>query len=396
MCMNAVISSLRTCILTFAIIAAAITVPAQPAPIVEPFDNNDKQWPFIGNGNGYTLEIANGHLSMDGNMTAIHTFKNAGLTEEMNFGLYTRLIFLNGSSQGWMGLRFCMSEDATKYIGFILNNDQGFMIVVNNGKKYEVLRESRSQVVKSYDYNSLTVVKNGTTYKFLINDKQVYEEKIKSFFGPLVGFITNQNMKMQIDEFQLYDPKKGRAIIADNSILSSVQLSQSKDASLLDLLTEKKDDTPADFEDFLSNFQQLPSPYYFSPDNAQGTEVTNLPFTQKTFYRTVAASVRNKTMYALGKLGECGDGYSLLMMNRYLINRQDVSRFFFVAFNKKGEVMGEKEIGSMTKENGEFFNVIEFKTFRDGNVINAEATETYHNGHREKKNTRFNATLCNL
>jgi hypothetical protein len=101
-------------------------------------------------------------------------------------------------------------------------------------------------------------------------------------------------------------------------------------------------------------------------------------------------------MYAMGKLGECGEGYSLLMMNRYFINRQDVSRFFVVAFNKNGEQTGEKEIGSMTKENGEFFNVIEFKTYRDGNVINAEATETYNNGHREKKNTRFNATLCNL
>ena len=86
----------------------------------------------------------------------------------------------------------------------------------------------------------------------------------------------------------------------------------------------------------------------------------------------------------------------MMMMNRFVINRQDNSRFFIVAFNSKGEYVAEKEIGSMTKENGEFFNVIEFKTFRDGNVINAEATETYQNGHREKKNTRFNATLCNL
>lgn len=394
--MFAVRSKVSNGILLLSILLSAAGVFAQPTPIVEPFDTNDRQWPFIGNGDGYTLTIDNGHLSMDGNMTAIHTFKNAGLTEEMNFGLYTRLIFLNGSSQGWMGLRFCMSEDATKYIGFILNNDQGFMVVVNNGKKYEVLRESRSQVVKSYDYNSLTVLKTGTTYKFLINDKQVYEDKIKSFFGPLIGFITNQNMKMQVDELQLYDPKKGRATIAENSILSSVQLSQSKDASLLDLLTEKKSEAPPEFDEFLSSFQQLPSPYYFSPENAQGTEVTSLPFTQKIFYRTVAASVRNKTMYALGKLAECGEGYSLLMMNRYFINRQDNSRFFIVAFNKKGEYIAEKEIGAMTKENGQFFNVIEFKTYRDGNVINVEATETYQNGHREKKNTRFNATLCNL
>jgi hypothetical protein len=372
-----------------------LTASAQFKPIIEPFNNNDHQWPFIGNGNGYTLEISNGHLSMDGNTTAIHTFKNAGITEEMDFALYTRLIFLNGSSQGWMGLRFAMNEEADKYIGFILNNDQGFMVVVNNGKKYDVLRESRSLVVKSYDYNSLSVIKSGTTYKFLINDKQVYEDKIKSFFGPLVGFITNTNMKMQVDEFQLYDSKKGRATISDNSILSSVQMSQSKDVSLLDILNDKVEATP-EFKEFLSNFQQLPSPYYFTPENAQGTEVTNLPFTQKIFYGHVAATVRNKTMYAMGKLGECGEGYSLLMMNRYFINRQDVSRFFVVAFNKKGEQTGEKEIGSMTKENGEFFNVIEFKTYRDGNVINAEATEIYHNGHREKKNTRFNATLCNL
>jgi hypothetical protein len=373
---------------------AVLQAKGQELYMVESFDNNDKGWPFIGVGDGYNISIEKGHLVMDGNRTAIHTYKKTGLTEDSSVAIYVRLIFLTGDHLGWMGIRFGMSEQADKYCSFVLNNDKGFLIGVSNGKKYETVRQGKSLLVKSYDYNTLTVIKNGLNYKFLINDKQVHEAKIKNFFGPMVGLVTNMNMKMQVDELEMYDPKSGRMIISSNSELSSVQLSTGG-GSLEDLLI-KKDAAPEDFQEFLSNFGQLPSPYYFSPETGQGTDVSHLSFTQKNFYKYVAANVRGKTMYALGKLSECGQGYALLMMNRYFINNQDVSRFVVVAFNSKGEITGEKEVGSMVKEGGDIFNVIDFKAYRDGAVVNIEATQTYHNGNKQKSSVRFNTSLCNF
>lgn len=363
--------------------------------LVEPFDNNNNNWPFLEHGDGYSISIENGHLVMDGNTTAIHCFKQLPITAETDFAVHSRMSFIEGNHLGWMGLRFAMSDQADKYISFVYNNDKGFLIGVNNGKKYDVIRESKSLLVKPYDYNTLTVIKSGTTYKFLLNDKQVHEEKIKSFFGPMFGVITNMNMKMQVDEFQVYDPKKGKAEINDNSVLSTIELSNTTGGTFENLVN-LNDDAPPEYKEFLTNFGQLPSPYYFSPETGQGVDVSQLPFTQKNFYQYVLGNVRNKAMWAVGKLGECGSGVSLLMLNRYNINNQDVSRFIIVAFNEKGEMTGQKEIGAMVKEGGSIFQILDFKTYRDGNVINAEATTTYQNGHKERTSVRFNATICNL
>lgn len=360
------------------------------------FDNNDQGWPFIGRSDGFSILIENSHLVMDGNTTAIHSFRKADLTEETDFAIDSRMIFVNGNHLGWMGIRFMMSEKADKYCSFVYNNDKGFLISKYNGKKSEVIRESKSTVVKPYDYNSLTVIKKGTTYKFLINDKQVHEEKIKDFFGPMAGVITNQNMKMQVDEFQVYDPSKGKTVGASSATILSTFQSGSTLSSVEDILPAEKPVLPADFQEFIDQFGQINYPYYFSPETGQGLEVSNLEFTQKTFYKYVNSNVHDKVMWAMGKLADCKDGIAVLMMNRYRINAQDVSRFIVVSFNYKGEIIGEKEVGAMVKENGSFFKMIDFKAYKENNVVNVEATETFHNGNKQRNSVRFNTAMCNF
>lgn len=372
------------------------TAQAQQPYFVETFDEGNETWPFVGSGEGYSISISNGHLIMNGNQTAIHSLKKTTLTEDANFGIYARMIFIDGSHLGWMGIRFMMNEAGDKFCSFVYNNDKGFLIALHNGKKDETLRESKSQVIKPYDYNSLSLVKSGNTYKFLINDKQVFEEKIKSFYGPLVGVMTNANMQMQVDEFQIYDPKVGRKNTSDVKLLSSMDLSSSSGTELGELLTQSHKELPPEFDEFLSNFYQLNFPYYFSPETAKAVEVTNLSFTQKNFYTYVAGNVLDKNMWALGKLSECAEGYALLMMNRYTINRQDVSRFFVIVFDRSGAKVAEKEVGAMVKEDGDFFKVIDFKAYRDGNVVNVEATETFHNGNKQRNSVRYNTLLCNF
>ncbi len=367
---------------------------AQVVTFADSFKDNSRNWPFVGDAGQYSISISDGHLLINATNTAIHTFLNIGTTEETDFALHTRMMFLEGDQTGWMGMRFAMNTEVSKYCVFTYNNDKRFMIAISNGKKYDILREFVSQVVKPYDYNTLTVVKKGSLYKFLINDKQVFESKIKVFYGPMISLITNSNMKIKIDEFQVYDPAKGRQTLTDDNSLKMMQ-SVTDHVSIENLISSSAD-LPPDFNEFLLKFNDVAFPYYFKPETAQGADVTDLSFTQKTFYQHVASSVSNKTMWALGKLSECGDGYALLMMNRYFINRQDVSRFIVVAFDKKGNIISEKEVGAMVKESGSFFKVVDFKSYRDGNVINVEATETFHNGRRESRSVRFNTALCNF
>lgn len=366
---------------------------AQLKPFAEAFVDNKNQWPFIEKGNGYSISIDGGHLIMDANTTAIHTFKNLNLDEDYDFALEARMIFINGSRLGWMGFRFGMNEDANKFISFVYNNDKGFMIGTNNGKKYQTIRESKSHTVKPYDYNTLTVIKTGTTYRFLINEKQVHEAKIKAFYGPMVSLVTNTNMKMQVDDVQLYDPKKGKQKLQSDKELPALDTDLSLE-NLEEILNDEK--LPDDYKTFLDNFVQLPSPFIFHPETGQGVDVSHLTFTQKTFYKYVASNVRNKSIWAIGKLGECKNGEAVLVLNRYLINNQDVSRFIVVAFDKKGNLVGEKEVGAIVKEGDSLFQLLDFKAYRDGDVINVEGTVTYHNGNKERNNVRFNTALCNL
>lgn len=363
---------------------------AQEPYLAESFSNNEQQWPFLGQGDGYSISIENGHLVLNGNTTAIQTFRKVTVSAEMDFAIYARMIFLNGDHTGWMGVRFMMNETADKYCTFSINNDKGFLISERNGKKYEVIRQSVSQVVLPDDYNTLTVVKKGSTYKFLINDKQVHEVKIKSFYGSYIGLMTNSNMAMQVDEVQVYDPVAGRKRINNSDHISgiSTSLPQKQISSTLQ-------NASPEFEEFLTKFPSLAFPYYFHPENAQGVDISHLPFAQHTFYQYAVSNVRNRQVWAMGKLSECGEGLALLVMNRYQINDQDVSKFVVAIFDSNGVLKQEKDIGMMVKEFGEFFKVIEFKAYRDANAMNIEATEIFHNGNKLRNSVRYNTHLCN-
>ncbi len=364
---------------------------AQEPYLAESFSNNEQQWPFLGQGNGYSISIENGHLVLNGNTTAIHTFKKVAIAPEMDFAIDARMIFLNGDHAGWMGIRFLMDEEAGKYYTFAINNDKGFLISERNGKKYEVIRQSVSQVVLPYDYNTLTVLKKGSGYKFLINDKQVHEVKIKSFYGSLIGLMTNQNMAMQVDEVQVYDPVEGRKKVSGSDRISNMSTNavpQSKGAAGIK-------NTSPEFQEFLSQFPSLNFPYYFYPENAQGLDISHLPFAQSAFYQYAVSSVRNRQVWAMGRLSECGEGLALLVMTRYQINDQDVSKFVVAVFDANGVLKQEKDIGMMVKEFDGFFKVIEFKAYRDANAMNIEAKETFHTGSKIRNSVRYNTHLCN-
>lgn len=365
--------------------AICFSVQGQSKSFVENFSDNQQDWPFIGATNDYSIVIERGHLVMHAKATAIHTYKSIDISQDDDIAYYTNMIFVGGDHTAWIGLHFNMNASADKYFSFVYNNDKEFLISERAGKKYEVHRQSKSQVIKPYDYNSLTVIKKGSTYKFLINDKQVHELKIRNTYGPLLGITANSNTQIKVDEVQVYDPAIGRQEVYDDE---SAFLAADVNANV------KRETTPA-FQEFLNQFARVAFPYYFHPQNAQGVDVSSYPIVQKTFYQYVSENVRNKQMWAMCQLSDCGEGYALLMMNRYQINQQDISRFFVAVFDPSGKLLQEREVGEMVKEGSSFFKVIEFKAYKEGNVMNIEATQTFSNGNKSRNSVRFNTVLCN-
>ena len=246
--------------------------------LADGFDYNRNKW-FEEVTAAYGFKIQEGHLVIDANTTSVHTFQNVGITKDDDFGMHARMIFFNGTSEGWMGVRFGMSEDATKYITFSYNNAQGFLITSHFGKKSEVLRQSKSTLIKPYDYNTLTVIKRSGEYQFLINDKQVFRDAIKPFFGPMIALYVSQNMSLRVDEVQVFDPKKGKQrIVASQATMAKVEEQDVKNI----ILTEE---LPPDFQQFYNQFEKFAFPYDYSTVINQARDVSQLPFVQQNYYQ---------------------------------------------------------------------------------------------------------------
>lgn len=357
--------------------------------LAEGFDDNRNRW-FEESTKDYSFKVEDGHMVIHAYTTAVHTYNNVGAGKDDSFGVHARLIFFNGSSEGWMGIRFGMSEDAKKYLTFCYNNAQGFLVSINNGKKYEVLRESKSAVVKPYDYNTLTVIKSETSYKFLINDKQVFQDEIKPFFGPLVGLFVSQNMSMRVDEIQVFDPRKGKQKI----VASQATVAKNDDQSVKDIILTKQ--LPPDFQQFYETFEKYAFPYDFSTVINRAKMVNDLPFVRKNFYEYDLSTTKDHNVWAVAILSVCQNGYTFLVGNQYTHGIQKTFRFSVEAFDNKGIRLGSKTIGSIVEENDKYYQTLHFRVSQQGASITFNVEETYFNGNVNKSLVSFNGDLCNL
>ncbi|MCE2998012.1 MAG: hypothetical protein ACK5RG_01285 [Cyclobacteriaceae bacterium] len=357
--------------------------------LADGFDDNRNKW-FEEVTAAYGFKIQDGHLVIDANTTSVHTFQNVGISKDDDFGMHARMIFFNGTSEGWMGVRFGMSEDAKKYLTFSYNNAQGFLITAHFGKKYEVLRQSKSTVIKPYDYNTLTVIKRAGEYQFLINDKQVYRDAIKPFFGPMIALYVSENMSLRVDEVQVFDPKKGKQrIVASQATMAKVEEKDVKDI----ILTEE---LPPDFQQFYNQFEKFAFPYDYSTVINQAKDVSQLPFVQKNYYQYELSTTRDHYTFALAILSVCQNGYTFLMGHKYTTGIQRVFRISIEAFDKKGNKLGSKNVGSTSEENGRYYQTLHFRVSQKAASVNFDVEETYFNGNVNKRLVSFNGDLCNL
>lgn len=376
----------------FVIVISFVASLAQSQSIqylADGFDDNRNKWEEEVTA-AYSFKIQEGHLVIDANTASVHTFQNVGITKEDDFGLHARMIFFNGTSEGWMGIRFGMSEDAKKYLTFSYNNAQGFLITANFGKKYEVLRQSKSTVIKPYDYNTLTVIKRSGEYQFLINDKQVFRDAIKPFFGPMIALYVSENMSLRVDEVQVFDPKKGKQrIIASQATMAKVEEQDVKSI----ILTEE---LPPDFQQFYDHFQKFAFPYDYSTVINQAKDVSQLPFVQQNFYQYDLSTTRDHHVWAIAILSVCQNGYTFLVGNQYTTGIQRVFRISIEAFDKKGNKLGSKTVGSTVEENDKYYQTLHFRVSQKSASVNFDVEETYFNGNVRKNLVSFNGDLCNL
>jgi hypothetical protein len=359
--------------------------------IADGFDDNHNRW-MEANTAEYRFQITEGHLAIDANSVSVHNYQNILAAAEDTYAIHTRMIFLNGTSEGWMGLRFNMSEDATRYLTFSYNNAQGFLVTNNSGKKHEVLRESKSVVIKPYDYNTLTIVKKEKSYQFLINDKQVFQDDIKSFYGSMAGVYVSKNMSIKVDEFQVYDVRRGRQKI----VSSQVTMAKASDSDVKQIIAQQSSMSD-DFRTFYDAFFKAAFPYEYSTVIKYSKNINHIPFVQKTFFEFDLSTMRYHNVHAMTILSACQGGYTFLIAEEYgPTSIQDVIKFVIVAYDNQGNLLGRKDVGSEVKENGKYFQTLDFRVTQSGSSIVFNVQETYYTGNVNKRLVSFNGDICNL
>ncbi|WP_323756774.1 hypothetical protein [Roseivirga sp.] len=177
----------------------------------EKFDDNKNGWPFLGNHEGYSLAIQNGHLRIESTSdVGIQTFINPNVNKE-DYGLSAKMILEKGDAEGFIGIRFGMSEDGESYYSFLYDNT-GFYGVYKYDKKMKKLSSGKAEgVVKKFEYNDLLVIKEGKKFSFEINGEQIYSANLKTF-GDFIAIKTSPRTTVMVDEINIYDDKKASDI----------------------------------------------------------------------------------------------------------------------------------------------------------------------------------------
>lgn len=373
---------------------------AQLSYFQDDFNDNSKNWSVNG-GDDYSMNIQNGHFVIQTGNVHVQATQNVALNKDMDFSVAARMVFLEGADDQLMGIRVLMSEDLQKYYSFVYDNKGNFLIS-HFDEKSKILVDSRSPSVKPYDYNVLRVQKAGKYYRFYINDIQVLETTIKDFYGPMIGFKSGQQTKMQVDKIWVYNWRELNKVTSNpmeylfkDSPQPTTVANNSTAATPVSQPAKLAPEGSPEFKEFMVNFDQLNLPYQFNYQTAKARDITNLPFVREKYFKYVNSNVRENTIWALGLVAQCPDGFVLLLMSRYKINNQDNSRFFIERFDVNGKSLSSKDLGFTTKEGGEFFQMLNFSITKESTAVSINTSLRYQNGNTEKNTIHFNPELCN-
>lgn len=354
-------------------------------PFTEKFDATNIAWNLKVTD---PARVERGHLLINPHASAaVALMVEPDVSPDQDFAIHARIIFTDGLQSAYGGIRFI--ANGRRYARFAINNQRSFVISTFD-REEEQLRISVSQVIRPLDYNTLTVIKTGNNFRFLINDKQVFEAKIKGLEGTQAGIIADKGLAAAVDEFQIYDPKKGREKLPPGDINQRVPDASGGLEDLLQVNTR-----PAEYESFFKSFTSYEFPLELGQLVDKAADVSRLPFTRKTFFAYDGEKLRYHNILSLALLAVCPNADAYLVASMYGIQQQDIIRYSVDFFDKQGNKLESKEIGSRVTESGNLWKTVDFDITQNGQSVIIDATESFQNGNKTKNSVAFHRGNCN-
>ena len=183
--------------------------PDEIHPLLENFDDNQRNWLGVGDQDESFGEIADGIFHYENLQLDADSARYSGLLQSIddqrNFAVETRLRFVGGIDERTFGL--ALGRDgktgARRYL--TIANNQTFRAGYNYGKQWhtDVPTTEAQDLIKANDYNTLGIQNIGNTVYYLINDTVVGRAQRTPYLGRGYGFTTSSGVSIDVDHYHL-------------------------------------------------------------------------------------------------------------------------------------------------------------------------------------------------
>ena len=169
--------------------------------LFEGFNNNNNYWSEVNSSDNYA-SVENGDYIIQRKVSSggyAPTIKKY-IDTNRDFRITAQIKKVSGVNNNGFGIVFGR-KDTDNQNQFFISSDGSYIINKTVNKKRTYIKEwTKSTHIKTGNgaYNYLKVQKDGSKYKFYINDKLVYTTYSTKFYGDKVGFIIYDKIKMSV------------------------------------------------------------------------------------------------------------------------------------------------------------------------------------------------------
>lgn len=176
----------------------------------EEFSNNINKWPQINNA-ACTLQIQNGNYFIRNNQSGVSQNSHIiplKLDYSQNFTIETKVKWLAGPENQGFGLVFGGKNEKNNYIGNhlryeISRNGHYCIVFEDKGAVCPMVPWTKTDKVRTNDYNFLTVVKVGSDFHFYLNGQCLITLPNLQLYGNKIGLVAESQVHMAADYLKI-------------------------------------------------------------------------------------------------------------------------------------------------------------------------------------------------
>lgn len=164
------------------------------------FEDNKNLWDIGQSKDNWKEEIKEGYLYFESlDYIPNQDYLPIPIDENSNFEIEASIAFMDGDPLQGCGLQWGKAAEETKQYDFFFSGNGMYSIDKFTGDFTDYVPFTKSDILKSGEYNTFTVRKVDDKYYFFINGKLVHSMPFEPFMGKNIGFQVGKKSTIHVD-----------------------------------------------------------------------------------------------------------------------------------------------------------------------------------------------------